>query len=581
MANAATNTSAKSDYVSKDAEQNARLRSVVEAMLVKGDGKRAMDALFHVIDSLQQDNERLVLRLRAADRYRFGRRSEKLTAEELGQLLLALGGTKEDAKAPNPDVPTPPVEEEKVGQNDDDSAGKPPKKKRKHPGRTKLDASLKRNITYVSVPDDEKDCIHCGKAMETIDHVDHERIEYIPARIEVNVRRCEVVACKFCRQDICTAPRADISGAASQENAVNVGPGASSRRRAGATLFAQLIESKCDDAMPVNRQRDQLSRLGFDAPLNTLYSYWTYATKLLLPVAETVLSYVLGDPIVGVDDTRLDFLIPKEKSRKQRGHLWCFVGMGPLVGFDFTETWCAEDIAPHLAAIDGYIQCDDYKGYGTKMDVGDGAEPQILVPPDRRLGCMMHVRRRFHKAFKAGDKDTAVPIQLIKEIYEVEAEAKKDGLGPPERLALRQRKSVPLLDDFDSWVDEHGPKVRPKSYIGEATTYATGQRPFVRRCFEDGRFEIDNGRVERQIREPAVGRKNYYFSGSPEAAKRLAGSYTLVCSCRNAGIPTRDYLIDVLTQLEGGFPLRRINELRPDVWAANRGLLPPAHQLPQ
>ncbi|MCH9687220.1 MAG: transposase domain-containing protein [Deltaproteobacteria bacterium] len=40
------------------------------------------------------------------------------------------------------------------------------------------------------------------------------------------------------------------------------------------------------------------------------------------------------------------------------------------------------------------------------------------------------------------------------------------------------------------------------------------------------------------------------------------------------GIPTRDYLVDVLDKLQGGWPMRRLVELLPHNWAAARGLLP-------
>ena len=43
-------------------------------------------------------------------------------------------------------------------------------------------------------------------------------------------------------------------------------------------------------------------------PLNTLYGYWTHATQLLQAVADAILSTVLAAPIVGVDDTRLDYI---------------------------------------------------------------------------------------------------------------------------------------------------------------------------------------------------------------------------------------------------------------------------------
>jgi hypothetical protein len=42
--------------------------------------------------------------------------------------------------------------------------------------------------------------------------------------------------------------------------------------------------------------------------------------------------------------------------------------------------------------------------------------------------------------------------------------------------------------------------------------------------------------------------------------------------CRLLGISTRDYLIDVIEKLEGGWPMRKLSELLPHNWAATRGL---------
>ena len=140
--------------------------------------------------------------------------------------------------------------------------------------------------------------------------------------------------------------------------------------------------------------------------------------------------------------------------------------------------------------------------------------------------------------------------------------------------ALRHQHSLPWLDRFDAWVDAHRPLLAPRSKLGQALGYAVHQRPFIRRCFSDGRFEIDNGQVERTIREPAIGRRNFLFTGSLDAAQRLASAYTLVQSCRALRISTREYLIDVIAKLEAGWLLRRIGELVPDRWARERGLLP-------
>jgi hypothetical protein len=343
-------------------------------------------------------------------------------------------------------------------------------------------------------------------------------------------------------------------------------------RRAGVSLLANLIENKCDDALPIHRQRDRLLRLGFDIPPNTLYEYWTQATALLSPVAKTTLSIVLGEPYVNVDDTTLKVLDRTHKKGRYLGHLWCFTGTSKLVAYTFTENWEANTIAPYIGAIDGFIQCDDYKGYSKEVAL-EGLPARTLVPPDRRLGCMMHVRRRFHDALKLGDKRATEPIAFIRELYLVEAEAKERRLDASARLALRTARSATWLTRLEKWIDEHAPTLVPSSKLGEACGYALQQRPFIRRTFTDGRFEIDNGKVERAIREPAIGRRNYLFTGSADAAQRLADAYTLVQSCRALGISTRDYLVDVLHKLEHGWPVRRVAELAPNRWASEHGLL--------
>ncbi len=557
---ASEKTNHKASRAKRAAEQMRQLRDATAAMLHRGNGQQALDVLLDVVGNLHANNERLTVRLNSANRARFGRSTEKLTAEELGQLILALGGNEEQAAQENPDLPVPEEIAEQGEQTDDEpKTSRRKRKRRKHRGRTRLDPELPRNVTTIKVPEDERNCIHCGTPMQCIGYTDHERIEFVPASIIVNVERREKLACKAkqCEQDITTAPRKKSQAY---------------ERRVGPSLLAHLLEAKCDDALPIYRQQEQLRRLGFNVPLNTLYGYWMHATQMLTPVAEAILSTVLGQPIVGVDDTRLDYLDPEGPKAKQRGHLWCFVGTDSMVAFTFTETWCAEDVEPWLSAIDGFIQCDDYKGYSAVLTDSDGVK-RILVPPDKRLGCMMHVRRRFYKALKGGHLGAAVPVKFIKDIYKIEAEAKEQGLTPPQRLELRQLESVPLLDQFDQWVDDNRLILLPKSPMGNAANYAFGQRDFVRRCFTDGRFEIDNGRTEREIREPAIGRKNFLFAGSAQAAGRLATAYTVVLSARHLGIPVRDYLIDILTKLEGGWRARRLGELLPQRWAADHGIV--------
>ena len=481
---------------------------------------------------------------------RFGRRSEKITEAELSQLVLAWGG---DPEATDPKLPRDDTDEDV--ESPPDEVGRPEKKRRYkngHPGRRELSKDLERVVTEHVVPDGERDCVHCSQEMTCIKHSEHERIEYVPAKLVVQVDRREVLACKqaYCQGEVFTAERIEV---------------AAPRCRIGHSLVAHLIEAKCQDAMPIERQRNQFARLGFDVPLNTLYSAWNRGLDNLRIVGDAHLGSILAQDYVRLDDTRLDVLDTKKKRGKRRGHLWCFVGANGDVAYHFTKTWSAQEIAPVLFQIERFAQTDDWKGYDALVEDADGILRK-LIDPERRLGCGMHVRRRFYDDKKLGGQGSAAALIFWKQLYEVEAYAKQKGLDPGQRHELRQEKSLPALVAFDDWVDQQLDHARPKSRLGKALRYAQNQRPYIHRCLSDGRFELDNGEPERQIRRPAVGRKNWLFTGSDKGGRRLATAHGLVQTCIAADIPVRDYLIDVLTKIDAGWSTRRLCELLPRRW---------------
>lgn len=65
----------------------------------------------------------------------------------------------------------------------------------------------------------------------------------------------------------------------------------------------------------------------------------------------------------------------------------------------------------------------------------------------------------------------------------------------------------------------------------------------------DGRLEIDNNRIENEIRPIALGRKNYLFAGSHESAQRFAMIYSLLATCRANGIDSHSWITKVLEQI--------------------------------
>jgi transposase len=81
----------------------------------------------------------------------------------------------------------------------------------------------------------------------------------------------------------------------------------------------------------------------------------------------------------------------------------------------------------------------------------------------------------------------------------------------------------------------------------------------------DGRAEIDNNLVENAIRPVAIGRKNYLFAGSHEAAKRTAIIYTFFSTCKMANINPEEWIVDVLSRIQDT-KIPAIHTLFPQNW---------------
>jgi hypothetical protein len=92
----------------------------------------------------------------------------------------------------------------------------------------------------------------------------------------------------------------------------------------------------------------------------------------------------------------------------------------------------------------------------------------------------------------------------------------------------------------------------------------------------DGKLNIDNNPVENAIRPVAVGRKNYLFAGSHEAARRSAMLYSLLGTCKLHGINPFSWLRDMLERI-AQHPVNKVSELLPHNWKSYNNLLTDKH----
>jgi hypothetical protein len=145
----------------------------------------------------------------------------------------------------------------------------------------------------------------------------------------------------------------------------------------------------------------------------------------------------------------------------------------------------------------------------------------------------------------------------------------KLGLTGEARKALRQAKSVPILEDIKAYLEREQPAVLPKSPEGTAISYTLSNWDALVRYCDDGDLEIDNNGAERSLRGIAVGRRNWTFLGSDNGGRTAAILTSITTTCKRLGVDPFEYLRDVFERIST-HPQNTLDDLLPDSWKVSR-----------
>jgi transposase len=137
-----------------------------------------------------------------------------------------------------------------------------------------------------------------------------------------------------------------------------------------------------------------------------------------------------------------------------------------------------------------------------------------------------------------------------------------------ERLQIRKEKSVPVFNELVTWCKDQLMNLKSderKSPIKTALAYFCSREEELGRFLHYGMMEIDTNLIERSIRPIAIGRKNYMFAGSHEAAQNAAMIYSLLATCKLQDIDPYNWLKSVI-KLMPTYPASKIEDLLPQYW---------------
>ena len=412
-------------------------------------------------------------------------------------------------------------------------------KRREH--LEKKQALVAREIVH-EVPEAKKVCPKCGKDFHLLGKGRRTTIfELVPPTIERQVHVQKVERCK-CGETIVTADGP---------------PKAFEKAGYGPAFLANVVVSKCCDAIPLTRQASIFARVGLRVPRTTLITHFGRVGFEVALLSNRLLELVPEIEIAHADETPTRVL---DKGKTRRAYIWTFLGTTKddkeIVAFKYSPSRSGETPSRILGKSAGKLVVDAFGGYNA-----------VTMPDGRiRIGCLAHTRRGFFDALGTDETAARAALDFILEVYKVEERAKETGIAETaEYLALRQSISRKVMADFKAWLDAEKPKHLPKGPMGAAIGYALNQWETLTRFLDDARVPVDNNKAERALRAAALGKKNWLFVGNDQAGENLAGLYSLVATCQANGVNPAAYLTDVLVRL-GTHPVERLDELLPQNW---------------
>lgn len=528
----------------------AQIRASAEALFAQGKVEETWDFFLAAIEAVLATNrelEWLVLKLR---RERLGRHTERLDPRQIALLFDALvaQGTTPEAVDPDAEAREDAALDQEIREAER-AADPTRRRKRRKAGPGWQTAGVERHVQVIAVPAEDQICPRCQDRMAAIGVDVTRRLKYVPGHFVEEESHREKWACGRCKDLVVTAPAP---------------PQVLPRSAADASLLAHVVVSKYADHTPLHRLHRIYARSGADIPVSTLADWVAGVGTLVEPLVERLAARVRAAYVVRTDATGLKVLDPRSPEHIEIGSMWAYVGDDRDVLFRYTPTgegatgpWTV------LAGRTGYVQADA----ATVFDRLFNGEVAHAI----EVGCLAHARRKL-VALEDTDCRVAYPLKLIARVYRIEHLADARGLAPDDRAALRQARAAPVLERLHRWCGLTRAQEPPSTDLAKAAGYCVNHWPALTRFLEDGRLSPDNNVCESQLRDIALGRRNYLFSGSHEAARRAAALYSLLRTCAQYGVPPLPYLTAVLATLQTARTASELDALLPHRWAATRAV---------
>ena len=177
-------------------------------------------------------------------------------------------------------------------------------------------------------------------------------------------------------------------------------------------------------------------------------------------------------------------------------------------------------------------------------------------------------------------EDARQVIEVLAEVYKIEATCRDEAFSPGQRLAFHQEHSEPLMKELHDWMTEQFEQhlVEPNSGLGGALRYLIKHWEPLTLFLRQAGAPLDNNVCERALKRAILHRKGSMFYKTPNGAEVGDVYMSVIHTCRLCEVNP----FDCLQALQKNAPADRVAAMELPEAARPRALkdLPEGHAMP-